>query len=76
LETDIYEGLRGYIPFPCGCKSKILVYEGTAGKTSTQCPICGKYAVFFYDTMSAERIKPARGAVQKLNLKKPDQNRP
>ena len=48
METDIYENLRGYIPFPCGCKAKILVYEGTTGKTSTQCPICGKFSVFCY----------------------------
>ena len=69
METDIYEDLRGYIAFPCGCDAKILVYEGTAGKTSQKCPICGKYSTFYYDTMKAVRTKAKRGAIQYLNLK-------
>lgn len=69
MEIDINEGLRGYIQYPCGCKAKILVYEGTVGKTSIQCPVCGKYAVFYYDEMCAERAKPARGAIERMNLK-------
>jgi len=70
LEIDINEGLRGYIDYPCGCKAKILVYEGTTGKTSVQCPVCGKYSVFFYETMTAERAKAAKGAVQTIKLRR------
>ena len=69
MENDIYENLRGYIQFPCGCKAKILVCEGTTGKTSTQCPICGKFSVFDFKTMTAERVKPARRVIQQLNLR-------
>lgn len=72
-EVDIYEGLRGYIPYPCGCQAKILVYEGTCGKTSIRCPVCGKYAIFYYDSMTAERVKPAKGAISFLKRKPKNQ---
>ena len=68
-EVDIYEGLRGYIRYPCGCKAKILVYEGTCGKTSIRCPICGRYAVFYYDSMTAEKAKATCGAISFLKRK-------
>lgn len=28
MTDNIFDGLRGYIEYPCGCKAKILVYAG------------------------------------------------
>ena len=53
MTDNIFDGLRGYIEYPCGCKAKILVYNDAHGTTSIQCPICRKYAVFNYDSMTA-----------------------
>ena len=53
--------IKGLISFPCGCKhSHVVVYEGTTGSTSTRCSLCGKPAIFHYNTMKAERIKPVK----------------
>ena len=59
----------GMIDFPCGCSAKILVYEGSAGKISTPCPICRKYALFYTEQMTAKVVGPARGAVKKIKLR-------
>ena len=40
MTDNIFDGLRGYIEYPCGCKAKILVYNDAHGTTSIQCPIC------------------------------------
>ena len=61
--------LKGMIDFPCGCKAKVLIYEGSKGQFSVQCPICGKFTLFDSGAMSAVTTKPARGAVQKLNMR-------
>lgn len=70
MEEDILMNLRGYIEYPCGCKAKVLVYNDAHGTTSVQCPICGKYAMFNYDGMTAVITKAARGAVHKLAARK------
>ncbi len=56
----------GMIPFPCCQKEKVIVYEGSHGKASCKCPRCGKFAVFNYDTMTAEISVPLRGAAHAL----------
>lgn len=66
MTDDIMEDLRGYIDFPCGCKSKILVYNDAHGTTSIQCPVCRKFAKFNYDRMTAVKSNPARGAIMRL----------
>lgn len=70
MTDNIYEDLRGYIEYPCGCKAKILVYNDAHGTTSIQCPICRKFAVFNYDSMTGEVSKAARGAVSKIRIRK------
>ena len=70
-EDDELGSLRGMIEFPCGCKARALIYEGSKGQFSVQCPICGKYTRFDSGTMSAVTVRPVRGAVRKLNLRKP-----
>ena len=70
MTDNIFDDLRGYIEYPCGCKAKILVYNDAHGTTSIQCPICRKYAVFNYDSMSAVAAKAARGAVHKIQTYK------
>ena len=67
MTDNIFDGLRGYIEYPCGCKAKILVYNDAHGTTSIQCPICRKYAVFNYDSMTAVMTKAARGAVHTIS---------
>lgn len=67
MTDDIMEDLRGYIEFPCGCKAKILVYNDAHGTTSIQCPVCGKFAIFNYDSMSAVKSKAARGATLRFS---------
>lgn len=65
-EVDIELNLKGAIRYACGCKAQILVYEGARGQTSIQCPVCGKYCLFDYDTMTAKRVKPLRkGRIRK-----------
>ena len=49
------------IAFPCGCKAKVLIYEGSKGKISMPCPICGKFALFYPEQMTAEVSGPACG---------------
>ena len=66
-EKDDFGELKGMIAFPCGCKAKVLIYEGSKGKFSTPCPICGKFALFYPEQMTAEVSGPARGASRKLN---------
>lgn len=70
MTDNIFEGLRGYIEYPCGCKAKILVYDDARGSTSIQCPVCKKYAVFNYDRMTAVVAKAAKGAVHTMKLRK------
>ncbi len=70
MTDNIFEGLRGYIEYPCGCKAKILVYDDARGSTSIQCPVCKKYAVFNYDSMTAVIAKAAKGAVHTMKLRK------
>lgn len=70
MTDNIFEGLRGYIEYPCGCKAKILVYDDAQGSTSIQCPVCKKYAVFNYNSMTAVVAKAAKGAVHTMKLRK------
>ena len=76
MEKDDELGdLKGKIDFPCGCKAKALIYEGSKGQFSVPCPICGKFTLFDSDTMSAVTVKAARGAVHKLNMRGPSPSR-
>ena len=68
MTDDIYEDLRGYIEYPCGCKAKELVYNDAHGTTSIKCPVCGRFAVFNYDSMTASVCKVAKGAVSRIQL--------
>lgn len=69
MEDDIFKGLKGMINYPCGCKARVLVYKGTHGKASVQCPTCGKYALFCYDDMTAVPYKSSRGASRRFKNK-------
>ncbi len=60
----------GYIEYPCGCHTKMLVYEGTVGYISSRCPNCQKFARFNFEQMTSEPCQAAQGVVQKLKLKK------
>ena len=62
--------IKGYIEYPCGCKTKLFVYEGTVGRTSDRCPKCQKFAVFDFERMTAFPCRAAQGMTQKLKLKK------
>ena len=64
--VDISEGLKGMIRFPCHRSSKMLVYEGTHGKASMECPICRKICIFDYDKMTSRRGDKIKGAVKEL----------
>lgn len=35
MTDNIFDGLRGYIEYPCGCKAKILVYSHLKQKMRT-----------------------------------------
>lgn len=63
------EALKGMIEYPCRCGPKILVYKGTCGKVSVQCPVCKRYALFDYDLMVAIPCQAAKGAVHNLRQK-------
>ncbi len=70
MEVDEELGeLKGMINFPCGCKAKALIYEGSKGQFSVPCPICGKYTLFNSGQMSTVTVKPMRGASQRFKLK-------
>ena len=60
--------LKGMIDYPCGCKAKALIYEGSKGEFSVPCPVCGRFSRFDSGRMTAEVTRPARGAVEKLQL--------
>ena len=62
--------LKGAIPYPCHPKHKAMVYEGTFGKASYECPQCGAIAVFDFETMKAEPSKMIRGASHRFATKK------
>lgn len=66
MEQNVYDDLRGFISFPCGCRgnAKVLVYNNTHGRVSSPCPICGKFAIFNYDTMAAEPAPMVKGAIK------------
>ena len=66
-DNDDFGEMKGMIPFPCGCKANVLVYEGSKGKFSTPCPICGEISLFYTAEMTAEVSGPYRGARRKLN---------
>ncbi len=70
MSQIVAEKLKGMIEYPCGCGPKVLVYEGTTGKVSGQCPICKKYALFDYEQMISEPCGATRGAVHNLKMKK------
>ena len=61
--------LKGMIDFPCGCKARALIYEGSKGQFSVPCPICGKFTLFDSGSMSAVTTQPMRGAVHKLKIR-------
>ena len=67
-DDDLGE-LKGSIDFPCGCKAKAMIYEGSKGQFSVQCPICGKFTLFDSGQMSAVTTGPLRGASHKLNMR-------
>lgn len=71
MEKNVYDDLRGFIGFPCKCKgnSKVLVYNDTHGRVSSPCPICGKFAVFDYDSMTSVPAPTMKGAVKQFNRK-------
>lgn len=62
--------IKGYIEYPCGCHTKMFVYEGTVGRTSDRCPKCQKYAIFDFEEMKSYPCQAAQGVAQKLKLKK------
>ena len=66
-DKDEFGEMKGMIPFPCGCKASVLVFEETKGRISTPCPICGKISLFYTAEMTAEVTGPERGAFRKLN---------
>mgnify|MGYP007070202884 CR=1 FL=1 len=63
---DISENLKGMIRFPCHKDAKILVYEGTVGMASIQCPYCKQICVFDYSSMTAARSKKICGGVKAI----------
>ena len=63
--------LKGMIDYPCGCKTRVLIYENAKGDFSVRCPVCGKFCRFNSEMMSGRVVRPVRGAVKKLNLPKP-----
>ena len=69
VKDEEFGELKGMIDFPCGCKARVLIYEGSKGQFSVQCPICGKFTLFDSGAMSAVTTRPARGAIQKLNTR-------
>ena len=70
MEVDEELGeLKGMINFPCGCKAKALIYEGSKGQFSVPCPICGKFTLFNSGQMTAVTVKPMRGASHRFKLK-------
>lgn len=60
-DTDEYTGV---IVYPCCPREKVLVKRGTLGAASQKCPHCGKYVLFDYNKMTAELIRPVRGAAR------------
>ena len=63
--------LKGMIDYPCGCNTRVLIYENAKGDFSVRCPVCGKFCRFNSELMSGRVVRPVRGAVRKLNLGKP-----
>ena len=58
--------LKGMIDYPCGCKARALIYEGSGGKFSVPCPVCGRFACFDSVRMTATVIRPVRGAIRRM----------
>ncbi len=67
-DEDLGE-LKGMIDFPCGCKARALIYEGSKGKFSVSCPICGRFTLFNSGQMSAVTVKPMCGASSRFKMK-------
>lgn len=67
MEEKLLGEIKGVINYPCCPKKKAMVKIGTYGRASHQCPNCGQYVEFDYDTMTASRIKAFRGVVKKFN---------
>ena len=53
------------IPYPCCPREKVVVFPGTHGSASVKCPNCGKYALFDYDSLTAQPGKTCRGALKR-----------
>lgn len=56
------EEYKGVIPCPF-CKEKTMVKKNAHGQASHRCK-CGKIIMFDYDKMTAEPMKPLRGAAK------------
>ena len=69
MENDIEERLKGWIPFPCGCKANVFAYEDARGRISTACPVCGKFCSFYPEEMTAAVSGPVKGAIRKLKMR-------
>ena len=60
------EKLKGFIPFPCCEKEKMMVGATCHGKVSSKCPRCGKFSIFDFDKMESYPGHAAKGIVQKF----------
>ena len=58
--------VKGIIKCPFCNKSKNIVFKGTVGMSSSQCPICKRYIQYDYDHMSAAISNAIKGATQQL----------
>lgn len=60
------KNIKGIIKCPLCEKSKTIVYSGTVGMSSSQCPICKRYIEYDYDHMSAAISTALKGATKQL----------
>lgn len=59
---------KGFIPYPCCPKEKVMVGREATGQVSQKCPRCGKFAIFDYKEMTAYQSEPIRGATHQLSM--------
>ncbi len=73
--TDLIMANNGYMFLPCTCGLKIKV-PPTMGKSSTQCPRCGKFltvpSVTAGITHKDDKTSPVAGAVSSFKRENPD----
>ncbi len=68
LESNQPESrIRGFIPYPCCPQQRKLVRDDAHGHVTDVCPRCHKYVEFDLDAMNAKKVKPCRGAMERLN---------